>query len=286
MESLISVIIPCYNHSHYLPTAIESVLQQSYSAVEIIVVDDGSKDDTAKVCQAYTQVNYVFQNNQGLSAARNTGIKHSKGKYLVFLDADDWLYPNALKSNLHYLEQNPQNAFVSGAHDKILVEENISKAVVREIPTNHYEYLLSHGNFIGVPAAVLYQRWVFEEFLFDTFLRACEDYDLYLKVSRRYPVAHHTGKVAAYRIHTSNMSSNIPMMLEYALVVLERQKTNLRTKAEKVAYKKGRNFWKRFYCNEYYKKIKAGTVKSSIKNWFYIFKHQPKYLLKYLKDKL
>src|SRR5688500_685940 len=113
-SSLVSVIIPCYNHGHYLPKAIESVLEQSYTPVEIIVVDDGSTDDTAVIAQSYPQVTYMYQSNSGLSASRNTGIRHSQGDYLVFLDADDWLYPEALAINLQYLKQNEQLAFVSG----------------------------------------------------------------------------------------------------------------------------------------------------------------------------
>src|SRR5690349_12444252 len=90
-NDLVSVIIPCYNHGKYLSRAIESVLSQTYRNVEIVVVDDGSADNTKEVTDTFPHVLYVHQNNQGLSAARNTGINNSKGKYLLFLDADDWL---------------------------------------------------------------------------------------------------------------------------------------------------------------------------------------------------
>ena len=86
-------------------------------------------------------------------------------------------------------------------------------------------------------ATVLYRRWVFDEFGFDTSLKACEDYDLYLRIARKYPIAHHTKKTAAYRWHNSNMSGNIPKMLSYVLIVLDRQKKLLHTK-EKEALKK------------------------------------------------
>src|SRR5688572_25050384 len=99
-SSLVSVIIPCYNHGHYLPVAIESVLQQTHSIVEIIVVDDGSTDNTKQVAQRYAQVKYIWQKNQGLSASRNTGIKNCSGDRIIFLDADDWLYPDAIETNL------------------------------------------------------------------------------------------------------------------------------------------------------------------------------------------
>jgi glycosyltransferase involved in cell wall biosynthesis len=81
----VSVIIPCFNHACYLEKAIGSVLEQTYKNVEIIVVDDGSTDNTKEVAQSFTGVTYVFQKNQGLSAARNTGIGASQGSFLVFL---------------------------------------------------------------------------------------------------------------------------------------------------------------------------------------------------------
>src|SRR5690606_1422900 len=105
--NLISVVIPCYNYGHFLPIAIESVLNQTYLNKEIIVVDDGSSDNTAEVATSYEEVKYIYQKNRGLSAARNLGAAHSNGEYLVFLDADDWLYPKALEINAAYFRKKP-----------------------------------------------------------------------------------------------------------------------------------------------------------------------------------
>ena len=102
---LISVVITCYNHGKYLRQAIESILAQTYRDVEIIVVDDGSTDHTKFVVDNYPQVKYVYQANQGLSSARNTGVAHSKGEFVCFLDADDWLLPNALETNYLHIEK-------------------------------------------------------------------------------------------------------------------------------------------------------------------------------------
>src|SRR5688572_26287098 len=96
----ISVVIPCYNHGKYLGRAIQSVLDQHYDDIEIIVVDDGSVDETKSETAKFSNVKYIYQQNQGLSAARNTGIAASTGNYLVFLDADDWLAENAFNINL------------------------------------------------------------------------------------------------------------------------------------------------------------------------------------------
>jgi glycosyltransferase involved in cell wall biosynthesis len=116
---LVSVIIPCFNQGHFLATAIESVLQQTYPLVEVLVIDDGSQDTTQAIAARYASVRYFYQPNQGLAAARNTGLGRSQGTYLLFLDADDWLYPQAIALNIRYLEQNPGVAFVAGAYELV-----------------------------------------------------------------------------------------------------------------------------------------------------------------------
>lgn len=229
---LVSVIIPCYNHGSYLSEAIKSIWQQDYLPVEIIVVDDGSTDNTKQVTENCKGVLYIYQQNQGLSAARNTGIKNSQGELLIFLDADDWLLPGAVVSNATQLLKNEKLAFVSGAHDKVFVKEKLVKEDITEVDNDHYCNFLK-GNYIGMHATVMYRRWIFDKMLFDTSLKMCEDYDLYLRIAKKYPVAHHTQKIAAYRLHTENMSNNIPKMLSAVITVLLRQKNNLASLSEK-----------------------------------------------------
>jgi glycosyltransferase involved in cell wall biosynthesis len=109
---LVSIIIPCYKQAHYLPDAIESCLAQTYTHIEIIVVDDGSPDNTGEVAARYTEkypnVRYVRQDNAGVSAARNTGIAHAQGLYLKFLDSDDLLLPQHVQRCMDWFAQNPQ----------------------------------------------------------------------------------------------------------------------------------------------------------------------------------
>src|SRR5687767_1956410 len=87
---VVSVVVTCYNHGRFLADAIQSLIRQTYNKIEIIVVDDGSTDNTASVASSFPEVKYLHQPNAGLSAARNTGIHNSTGSFLVFLDADDW----------------------------------------------------------------------------------------------------------------------------------------------------------------------------------------------------
>lgn len=278
---LVSVIIPCYNHAAYLPDAIESVLAQTYPKIEIIVVNDGSADDTETVARQYSRVQYVFQENQGLSAARNTGIRVSQGDFLVFLDADDVLYKDAIAHNVHLLLNQPALAFVSGAYDLITVERETIKDVRREVTSDHYIQLL-RGNYISMHATVMYRRWVFAEFSYDTRLRACEDYDLYLKVARKYPVLHHTTKIASYRMHRSNMSGNNILMLDLSLQVLARQRSLLRNEAERIAYKEGEQYWKDYYCGVLYAHLRAGHIAAGPETKRFLKKHKPKLYYRYL----
>src|SRR3712207_1908731 len=159
---LVSVVIPCYNQAHFLGEAIESVLAQSYPNVEIIVVDDGSTDATSEVARSYPKVRLVRQENQGLSGARNAGLARSEGEYVVFLDADDRLLPEALETGVEYLEARPECAFVSGPCNRITADGSPLPTRPRlHVGGDHYLTLLQRC-YIMPPAAVVYRRAVFE----------------------------------------------------------------------------------------------------------------------------
>ncbi|WP_162426755.1 glycosyltransferase [Pontibacter pudoricolor] len=280
LNPLVTVIIPCYNHALYLHKAIKSVINQTYNNIEIIVVDDGSTDNTQTVATSYHAVTYVYQQNQGLSAARNTGIKKSNGSYLVFLDADDWLYPKGIEINVGYMQANNDVAFISGTFDAIYIQENKIREGVVEVNSDHYCRLLQ-CNYIGMIATVLFQRWVFDEFSYDVTLKNCEDYDLFLKIARKYKIYHHLNKIAAYRIHTSNMSTNIPDMLNGVLRIQQRQKEHLLDEKEIKAFKAGRRIWKNYYCNELYRNLlhrKEPPAKAELET---LLKNKPAYYIKY-----
>ncbi|MEO6860501.1 MAG: glycosyltransferase family A protein, partial [Microcoleus sp.] len=116
MTKNVSVVIPSYNSTQFLPEAIESVLEQSYPPFEVIVVDDGSTDETKEVCDRYPTVKYVYQNNQGVAAARNTGLRVSTGEYILFLDSDDCLLPEAIEIGVKHINALPEVGFVFGRY--------------------------------------------------------------------------------------------------------------------------------------------------------------------------
>jgi glycosyltransferase involved in cell wall biosynthesis len=146
---LVSVVIPCFNHGRYLSEAVQSALGQTYPSVEVVVVDDGSSDNTAEVAQSFPEVRYLLRARGGLAAARNAGLQASQGAYLVFLDADDRLLPNAVEVGLAAFAQRPHCGFVYGAHRWITIEGTPTKDSVPPLADDHYEALLRR-NFIDM----------------------------------------------------------------------------------------------------------------------------------------
>src|SRR6266581_585645 len=248
--NLVSVIIPCYNHAQFLAHAIESVLAQSYSNFELIVVDDGSTDDTAEVVRRYSPVHYVYQDNAGLSAARNTGLRQSRGAFIAFLDADDRLLPHALEVGVSCMREHPECAFVSG-HCRVIDSANAVLASPRQrhIQHDHYLKLVRGGCYIWCPAIVLYQRQVFD-FVhgFDPAVMPVEDYDLYLRITKDFPVYSHNQVIAEYRQHRSNTSRDVTVMEHAALAAHKAQWDFAKANSQyREAYYTGQVFWQNDY---------------------------------------
>lgn len=261
---LVSVIITTYNHAKYLPDSMNSVSIQTYKKREIIVVDDGSIDDTEKIVAGYPQVRYIKQENKGLAAARNTGIFNSNGDFIVFLDADDLLYPHALSENLKHFDRHPECAFISGWHDRVNENKELIETYESSQPDrDHYNALLQ-GNYIGMHAAVMYRREILHHFLFDETLPACEDYDLYLRIAKNNPVFSHAERLAAYRIHHHNMSNNVSLMLSEAKETLSKNYLPLKEKESKPYFLRGKKNWRRYYAREIYKHIGYPHYKLSV----------------------
>ena len=248
-EPTVSVIITCYNQAQFLEEAIESALQQTYPASEIIVVDDGSTDGTPGIAARYRRVRYVRQRNQGLSSASNVGLKAARCPYLTFLAADDRLLPGAIKAGVSCIETRPDCAFVSGHYRMIdadggLLDFEPCACAVK----NHYRELL-RGNYIGMHATVLYRRGVLQRVGgFDVALQHCEDYELYLRIARSWPIYCHHRVVAEYRLHGANKSRRNHAMLRSVLRVLRAQSRYVRGSPDlEEAYRAGIYDWQRYY---------------------------------------
>ena len=227
---LVSVITPCYRQGHFLDDAIASVLAQSCADLELIVVDDGSPDETRRVALEHAagdrRVRLVVQTNRGLANARNAGLARATGRYVVFLDADDRLLPDAIGAGIASLEQNGCAAYTRGKFDIIDAQGRLMDESREDTPASEDEYeLLLRESPIWVPAAVMFRRAVFDvNAAFDSRVSAAADLELYLRLARLYPVASHATTVAQYRRHANNMSMNPTIMAPAVLRVLEAQR--------------------------------------------------------------
>ncbi len=252
--ALVSVIIPCYNQSVFLGEAIESVLAQSYKKYEIIVVNDGSTDRSSEIARKYADVKLIEQANAGLAAARNRGLKECAGEFVVFLDSDDKLLPNALETGVEAFAKNPECAFVSGFCRHIDYEGNPLEFISQPSVDNnsdHYRALLCN-NYIWSPANVMYRREIFEKTAsFDLKINPTADYELYLRIARDFPVFQHGEIVSEYRQHEENMSGDHVRMLENVLKVFEAQSEYVKNDAN---YKKALKSGIRYYLYLYGKK--------------------------------
>jgi glycosyltransferase involved in cell wall biosynthesis len=185
----VSVILPTYNRAWILKEAIDSVLAQDFKDFELIVVDDGSTDDTGQILDSYDQdLMVLHQSNRGVSAARNRGIDAAAGRLIAFLDSDDLWLPRKLTTQVNFFNSNP--AAVINQTEEIWIRNGI-----RVNPrTRHHKFSgmifeKSLALCLVSPSAVMMKRSLFEEVgLFDEDLPACEDYDLWLRISWRYPV--------------------------------------------------------------------------------------------------
>jgi glycosyltransferase involved in cell wall biosynthesis len=246
---LVSVVIPCYGQAAYLEEAIESVLAQTYAQVEVVVVDDGSPDNAARLAGRFPWVRCVRQPNSGLAAARNTGIGESEGELLVFLDSDDRLLPRALEVGVEELRAHPEAAFAFGRYRRVAADGRRLENDEQPRPdADPYSVFLRY-NYAGVPAAGVFRRSALEEAgNFDETLPGAEDYDLGLRLSRQFAVRPHGELVVEYRVHGGGMSRNAEAMLKTTLQALRRQRRHARRDtALRDAYREGRRFWRRYY---------------------------------------
>lgn len=228
----VSVIIPTYNCARYLPDAIESVLRQTYQDFEIIVIDDGSTDNTKEMLQSYLNkypywVKYFYQENGGLACARNAGINNSQGDYIALLDADDMWLPNRLMDGVILFEQQKE---VGLAHSNITFISENGNCLNTPDRNKHFltgyifESLLLRKAHISCPT-VLVRRECFKHLgLFDENLTrlGCEDRELWLRLSRKYKIAYIDKVLAYYRLRQDSMSKNTEKMLEARYYVVNK----------------------------------------------------------------
>jgi hypothetical protein len=220
----VSIIVPAYNQARFLGSAIRSALDQTDRDLEVIVVDDGSTDDTREVACGFsdTRVRYVRQENRGLSAARNTGIRHAHGAFLTYLDSDDQFLPEKLEILLGAFERRPELGFVAG--EAILVDEEgqpLGERFARGVPEEPTEWLL--GNPLHVGSVLIRREWQDRMGAFDEALRSYEDWDMWLRLARaNCPMSFEPRAVSLYRFHGLQMTRVGRQMTTATFAVLDK----------------------------------------------------------------
>ncbi len=222
---LVSVVTAAYNMGQYLHEAVTSVLAQDWPALEVIVVDDGSTDDTPRVCETWRdepRVRVIRQPNQGQTVAKNAGLKAARGVYVGFCDADNAWLPGKLRRQLPALQANPRAGVVYG--DIALIGargEPLPTPRVRRHGGRITGRLLA-DNFVTFNTTLVPRR-VLEEFGgFDESLRMAIDYDLWLRVSTKYEFVYLPEPFVRYRIWGGQMSHRTGERLDSYLRLLER----------------------------------------------------------------
>lgn len=220
----VSIVIPNYNHAQFLGDAINSVLDQTYTDFEIIVVDDGSKDNSREVIEQFgDKVRAIYQQNRGLSAARNTGIQAAKGSLIGVLDADDMYEPMFLDTLVNALQSNPDVDGISCGYRFVDEKDQALPQVENRTVASHELYTsLLDGNFF-VPESILVRIHCYNACgPFDETLRACEDWDMWLRFTKKFKIIHSPQVLTRHRILRGSMSTDPLRMLTNRLAVLSK----------------------------------------------------------------
>jgi len=220
---LVSIIMAYYNGQDYIHEAIASALAQTHPAIEVIVIDDGSTEEAHKVLMTIPGPTVVRQANGGVAVARNRGLREARGEYILFLDQDDRLLPDAVASHLRAMAGKPTPGLVFGAIREIDQTGKVTGPPYICAPRRNYFLSLLECNLIHCPAAAMISR---EAMLalggMDQNLLCAEDFDLYMRLAQNYPVVRHNDVVAEYRIHGSNASNNRSTMIRATNLVFDK----------------------------------------------------------------
>jgi len=225
----VSLIIATFNHARFLGAAIDSALAQTLGAVDVIVVDDGSTDDTPSVLARYAgRVRVLRQPNRGLAAARNAGLAAARGTYVAFLDADDVMAPTKLAAQLEMLERSPT---IGWTYCDVLIETVATRTTVTASERFGYGARaldgwlfpeLIHGNFIPAIAPMIRRTALDAAGGFDERLTALEDWDMWLRLSLIVEARYTPAVLVTYRIRPGGMSEDRARMDRNRFCVLDK----------------------------------------------------------------
>lgn len=250
----VSVVIPAYNCSAYLPTAIESVLTQTYDDLEVIVVDDGSTDDTSNAIQPYLgRVQYIRQTNKGLPGARNAGIRVSTGEFVALLDADDSWRPEKLELQMP-LFADPEIGIVYSDFSVTYADGRFLQSYLKDRPLAAEGYVIENyirSRFL-FPSTMVLRRSALEDCgLFDEEMLASEDIELFARICLRWKVARVPKPLMIRTEGVHNITANSSKMSEYTILafnkILAREPALADSVRRTINEELGRQHWWRGY---------------------------------------
>ena len=231
-KGLVTVVVPNYNYAHFVREAIDSVLAQTYPHLEIIVVDDGSSDGSREVLENYGErIRTIFQDNSGVSAARNSGAAVGDGEFIAFLDADDSWLPTKIEKQVARFTEDPNLGLVHVGVDEIDADGDSLLQRLEGSDGDATPDLLSLGRkgVLGGGSGLIVPRRIFDEVGgFDTRLSTSADWDLFFQIASRYPVGFVPEILLKYRVHNSNMHGNVRVMEHDMLLAFEKAFANAR----------------------------------------------------------
>ncbi|PSN16415.1 glycosyl transferase family A [filamentous cyanobacterium CCT1] len=266
MAPIVSVVIPSYNSMMFLPTTLNSVLQQTFSDFEVLIIDDGSQDNVKDwfTTISDSRVKLFSQENKGYAGACNTGILNAQGKYIAFLDADDVWVPTKLEKQFRCLEDNPEVGlvdtlvfFVDSEGEKLFTAGSIYK------PGNVYETMLVK-NLVPCGSTPMVRRLCFDTVgVFDESIKGPSDWHMWVRIASQYNFQVIEEPLVHYRQHSSSVSRNTDIMLRGGLQAINSMFDDA---PPHLQYKK-----KESYGNLYYVlALKAYTVNRNYKQAVYL----------------
>jgi glycosyltransferase involved in cell wall biosynthesis len=200
---LVTMVMPSFNHAHYLPAALDSLLSQDYRPLEVIVVDGGSTDGTLDILRSYDgRLTWVSEPDQGMYDAVNKGWRMGRGAYLGFLNSDDLLCPGAVRQLAEHLSRHPDTGLVYGDFFRIDDAGRVLERFYASPQTT--DSLLKHGNSIFTGATLMRREVLTATGWLDTTLKCSADYDFVIRASRQHRLDHLPQPLAKFRIHAGS----------------------------------------------------------------------------------
>ena len=219
----ITVIIPSHNRYELLKRALYSVYTQTFLPKEVIVIDDGSTDNTHQIKKDFPQIKYIYQKNSGVSSARNTGIKNASFEWMAFLDSDDeWLEDKLEKQvNFHQINKDILMSYT----DEIWIRDGVLVKIPKKFRKIGSDVFLENLSFCNIaPSSALIHKSILDDVgLFDEELEVCEDYDLWLRIALKYKIALINQKlINKYAGHAEQLSFKYWGMDRFRVKTLEK----------------------------------------------------------------